>query len=76
MTETYAPFPHAEMEALAANYEEVASKFPVASPLSKFYSTRAEMLRNALACHVALRDRFLEDTAAHRGALGRLQVRP
>lgn len=74
MTIDYAPFPTIELEALATNYEEVACKFPVASPLWRFYSTRAEMLRNAVLCHEAVRDRLLNETAQHRGTLGRLQV--
>jgi len=56
---TYAPFPEFELEALALENDEAAKRFQNAPSFSKLYGDRAAMLRNAVACHIALRDRCL-----------------
>lgn len=71
---SYSPYPAMELEALAKEYEQAAERFPETSKFREFYTKRAGMLRNANLCHDALRDRFLEQTTAHRAEIGRLQV--
>lgn len=68
---TYAPFPEFELEALALENDEAAKKLRNSPTFARLYTDRAAMLRNAIACHVALRDRFLEAETNHRAALGK-----
>lgn len=56
---SYAPFPEFELEAVALEYDEAAKRFTNAPKLCAHYANRAAMLRNAVACHIALRERCL-----------------
>lgn len=68
---TYSPFPEHELEALALENDEAAKKLQNAPRFADVYTKRAAMLRNAVACHLALRERFLEAETNRRGQLGR-----
>lgn len=65
----YAPFPEAELIALAEFHESVAKGHPFRSYLQHVHEERARVCRSALASHEALRERFLESETTHRIAL-------
>jgi hypothetical protein len=54
MSDDYAPFPEIELRKLAMYYDEQARLLP-RSP----FAERAAMLRNAIQCHAAVRERML-----------------
>lgn len=57
---TYSPFPTQELEALALDNDEAAKRLGGASTkFGALYTSRAAMLRNAIACQDALRERCL-----------------
>lgn len=56
---SYSPFPEFELEALAREYETAANRFGEGTKFRTLYADRAAMLRNAVTCHEALRERCL-----------------
>ncbi len=72
MSDKYAPFPEQELAALAAYHEQIAAAEIKSKGhetwLAGLHSDRAKACRDALACHDALRTRFLELRAGLRTA--------
>lgn len=56
---TYSPFPEFELKALAKEYADAAARFPEGTRFRELYASRDAMLRNAVVCHEALRERCL-----------------
>lgn len=56
---TYSPFPEFELEALALEYDAAAKRFGDGTKFREFYTNRSAMLRNAILCQNALRERCL-----------------
>jgi hypothetical protein len=58
----YAPFPEQELAQLAAYHEQLAQQ-AIYSWTKHLHEDRAKACRDAIACHDALRTRFLEHKA-------------
>lgn len=65
---TYAPFPTVELDAIARECDHVLT-FIRDGELRARIIARAKVCRDAIACHDALRERFLESEHRYRLAL-------
>ena len=65
--ENYAPWPEAELKALARWHEQAADAWKPDSNMRKDHERRAQVCRDALSGHDALRTRFLEQSMLVRG---------
>lgn len=74
MDEPYSPFPEIDLAALVGWHMQASRLWKPGSSMRLEHEARAKVCRDALASHVALRDRFLEKTAEYREALGQHQV--
>lgn len=70
MTDDYAPFPHAELDALASHHEAVAAAWkPITErgrQLITDHTAWAKACRDAIASYTALQTRCLEDETVKR----------
>jgi hypothetical protein len=65
MNDDYAPFPTIELEELAAEYERLSDGMRIGRRWKDSLTRKAEMLRNAVKCHEALRERCLISEMQH-----------
>lgn len=65
---TYAPFPTVELDAIARECDKLLD-FIRDGELRTRITARAKVCRDAIACHDALRERFLESEHRYRLAL-------
>lgn len=68
----YSPFPEREMAALAFWHEQAAAVWKVDSNMHREHLRRAADCRNAVAAHIALRERFLEQSMELRAEKARV----
>ena len=61
----YNPFPERELKLLIAHYDEIGAKVRPGN-LREYLTRQSAMLNDALAAHLALRERFLEQSMTVR----------
>lgn len=71
MSDDYAPFPEQELEDVAKYHDDAASIWGEGSWAHRTHTLSAKICRDALAAHLALRERFLLAETERRAALGK-----